>query len=189
MAIVKKIGGLSVVIPTYREVSLTNILTNGNFASTTGWTATGASFSVASNEATFLANSQNDFLVRSDVSITNAHKYYFCGSLKAASASVRMVMSDVAGYDVAANSAGSGAYEFLGNVFTAPSSKANAAMYVLNDLRASGWDTLNGKYYSIMDITASFGAGYEPTAAQMARLMEQFPNKYLDGTQVAKYDW
>jgi hypothetical protein len=176
------------VVPVVREVSLTNILTNGNFASTSGWTATGASFSVADNEAIFLADGQNDYVGRADVPITNGHTYYFCGWIKAGSSSVRMLMSDIAGHDVAENSAGSGAYEFLNDLYVSTQTK-NGAFYPLNDLRASGWNTVNGQYYSIMDLTASFGAGNEPAAAQMSKLMEQFPNKYLDGTQAAWYDW
>ena len=34
----------------------------------------------------------------------------------------------------------------------------------------------------VIDLTAAFGAGNEPTAAQMDRLLTQFPNSWFDGT-------
>lgn len=35
----------------------------------------------------------------------------------------------------------------------------------------------------VIDLTKTFGAGNEPTATQMDRLLEQFPNSWFDGTQ------
>ncbi|MFA5424969.1 MAG: hypothetical protein WC374_14030, partial [Phycisphaerae bacterium] len=77
-----------------RSVSVTNICPNGNFASTSGWSHNGASFSVASNVAQFVANSQYDAVYRSDVSITNGHIYYVCETAKAPSASTSFYLTD-----------------------------------------------------------------------------------------------
>jgi hypothetical protein len=189
MPAVVKVGGLSVVLPAYRVVSLTNILTNGNFASTSGWGHNGASFSVASNEASFLANGANDFVYRNDVSIIDTNIYYFCGWIKSSSASVRCVMSVPGVRDVAENHTGSGNYEFISDLYPSISTTANAVMYPLNDLRASGWDTLYAKYFSIINLTAAFGAGNEPSKAQMDWLMQQYTDRWLNGTQNANYYW
>lgn len=39
------------------------------------------------------------------------------------------------------------------------------------------------QYVSIIDLTATFGAGKEPTLAEMDRLMARYPNSWFDGKQ------
>lgn len=173
----------------YRTESLTNLLTNGNFDGTTGWGSNGTTFSVSGNEATMLADTQYDTVYRIDVPITNTHKYYYCGWIKSDSAQTGILFGNNAGSLAFAYSAGSGDYEFVSNIYTAINTTDYARMDALCDLRPSGWTTLKAKYISIIDITSAFGAGYEPNKAQMDWLMQQFTNRWLDGTQNALYGW
>lgn len=172
-----------------RLVSLTNLATNGNFASTSGWTSTGASFSVSGNEASFLANSAVDMLYRG-LSVILNHKYYGCGWVKAASgANITMGISDGAVYSNGDSYAGAGAYDFWSAQFTSGRTSSAGIIWAVVDNRSSGWNTVNAKYISVIDITAAFGAGNEPTQAQMDMLMLQFPERWLSGTQNAVYNW
>lgn len=169
-----------------RIVSITNILTNSNFASTSGWTSTGTSFSVSGNVASFTANSANDVLFRSDVTIINAHKYYVSGWIKASSASVKMNFwegPDGSGVELNLPCAGSGSFEFLSGIVTVGTSISNARMHAVFDTRTSGWNAVNAKYISIVDLTAAFGAGNEPTKTMMDLCMQQLSNYWVNGTQ------
>ena len=39
------------------------------------------------------------------------------------------------------------------------------------------------QYVSVIDLTTAFGAGKEPTLAEMDRLMARFPNSWFDGVK------
>lgn len=169
-----------------KTVSLTNLITNGNFASTSGWTSTGASFTVSGNEVSFLANSTSDTLTQNKSIVAN-HIYYFAIWAKASSSSVAVGMSYMTSGGTISHS-GSAAYEFL-SVRATASSTVSATVWALADNRSSGWNTVNVKYVSMIDLTAAFGAGNEPSKEQMDQLMAQFPEKWLNGTQTAEYFW
>lgn len=167
-------------------VTLTNTVTNGNFVNTTGWASGGDTFTVSSNEATFRANSQNDTLQQS-ATLANTNVYYFCGWVKADSSSVAIKVSDLVAYSDGASHSGGGNYEFLSFRYVA-TRNATGAIYII-DGRASAWTYNYIKYISMMNLTTAFGAGSEPTKAQMDGLMTQFSNSWLNGTQTAIYNW
>ena len=166
-----------------RIVSLTNLLTNGNFTSTSGWSHNGASFSVASNVAQFVANSQYDAVYRSDVSITNGHIYYVCETAKAPSASTSFYLTD--GTSVVASSGflTVGEYAFISVRGTATHTSSSGRMHVMGDNRSSGFNTIYAKYASVIDLTACFGEGREPSQSEMDTIMAGFSNNWLNGTQ------
>ena len=169
-----------------RIISLTNLLTNGNFASTSNWTSTGASFTVSGNEASFLANSTSDTLTQSK-SITSGRVYYFSIWGKASSSAVAVGVSNMVSDGTVTHSGGA-TYEFL-SVRAVAASTISATVWALADNRSSAWNTANCKYATMIDLTAAFGAGNEPTKSQMDVLMLQFPERWLNGTQNAVYSW
>ena len=172
-----------------RLVSLTNLATNGNFASTSNWTSTGASFAVSGNEASYTANSAGDTLLQS-LSVTLNRKYYGCGWVKAASgANITMGISDGAVNSVSTSYTGAGAYEFWSVILTAGRTSTGGITWAIVDNRSSAWTVVNTKYISVIDITTPWGSGNEPTKAQMDTLMLQFPERWLNGTQNAVYNW
>lgn len=172
-----------------RDVSLTNLANNGNFSTTAGWSSSGASFTVSGNIASFLANSAVDILQQS-LSVILNHKYYFCEWVKAAvGANITAGISDGAVVSSGTSYGGSGEYEFLSAILTAGRTSTSGITWCLVDNRSSGWNTVNAKYVSIIDLTVAFGAGNEPTKAQMDVLMDQFANKWLNGTQTETYFW
>ena len=171
-----------------RLVSLTNLATNGDFTSTSGWTSTGASFTASGNEATFTANSVTDLLSQ-NLSVTNAHKYYGCGWTKAASgANITMGLGDGGSVSQSTTYSGAGAYQFWSVIMTSGRT-GTGTTWALVDNRSSSWTGINCKYISVVDLTDAFGAGNEPTQTQMDTLMLQFSNRWLNGTQNAVYNW
>ena len=169
-----------------KQVSLTNLVTNGNFASTTGWISSGASFTVSGNEASFLANSTSDTLAQNK-SITSGRVYYYAIWCKASSSSVAVGVSNMVSGGTVSHSGGS-SYEFL-SIRAVAASTVSAVVWAIADNRSSSWNTVNCKYATMIDLTAAFGAGNEPTKAQMDNLMLQFPERWLNGTQNAVYTW
>jgi len=162
------------------KVTATNLLTNGDFSnSTVGWsTSTLASCTVSDNVAICLANSANDSINKT-LSTVADHKYYFAARVKSTSNLIRFYLSNAQRYH-----SGSGNYELLSSIFTATST--NHGMGVL-DSRLSGFDNFYVKYAIAIDLTATFGAGNEPTAAGMDALLSAFPNSWFDGTQWLPY--
>jgi len=158
------------------KVTATNLITNGDFSNgTSGWaTSTLASCTVSGNVATCLANENNDSINRVLTSVVG-HKYYFAAQVKALSSLIGFYMSTSNKFH-----SGGGNYELLSSIFTATST--NHGMGVM-DTRASGFDNFYVKYAIAIDLTATFGAGNEPTAAGMDALLSAFPNSWFDGTQ------
>jgi len=168
--------GYGVSLTKVNKVPATNLLTNGDFSNgTAGWsTSTLASCTVSDNVAICLANSANDSINKT-LSTVADHKYYFAARVKSTSNLIRFYLSNAQRYH-----SGSGNYELLSSIFTATST--NHGMGVL-DSRLSGFDNFYVKYAIAIDLTATFGAGNEPTAAGMDALLSAFPNSWFDGTQ------
>lgn len=180
---------LGIIAAAVRTVSLTNLATNGNFASTSGWTGSGSTFTVSGNEATFVANSVSDTLQQA-LTVVNAHKYYFQVSIKAASgANITCGISDGLVNGITLSATGTGSYQRISGILTAGRSSAAGITWALVDNRTGSWNAVNAKYLSVIDLTAAFGAGNEPTKDQMDGLMAQFTNNWLNGTQSADYYW
>lgn len=72
-----------------RSVAWNQIVQNGNFESTSGWTSTNASFSVADNVATILATAQYGGLTKGLRTVVG-HKYLVVGSMKSTSTGARI---------------------------------------------------------------------------------------------------
>lgn len=176
---------LAAIMAGGRDVSLTNMVTNGNFANTTGWTSTGASFTAAANVASFLANSPDTLSQLK--SLVSGRKYYYCGNIKVTGAGISLRLNDAVNVSSVAHS-GSGNYEFISAILSAGNTSASSAFYVY-DGRTSGWSTINIKYLTVIDLTTAFGAGNEPTKEQMDWIMSQLANQWLNGTQTVTYYW
>lgn len=152
-----------------------NIVKNGNFADgTTGWSTSGtvSTFTVANKEATILAGTQHGS-VYNLLKTKAGNKYYARADAKATSSQILF------GFNSKVNHSGSGKYEVLSIILTA---SVAAEWLVLGDARASGRDNFYVKNVMCIDLTATFGAGNEPTKEQCDLM---FAN-YFDGLQGAK---
>ena len=159
----------------------TNLVTNGDFSNgTTGWTGGSSSLSVISGVANFLSAGKYGN-AKATVSTIASHKYYICAHLKSTSSNVRIALLDTAERLDYRYSSGSNTFELISAVALCGSTTSSAIIKI-QDMRSSDWDTVYFDNVSCIDLTAAFGAGKEPTAAQMDAIMAQFPNSWFDGT-------
>jgi len=170
-----------------KSVSLTNMVVDGNFPNRDNWIDNGTYLTTSSNEAYFLANSSSD-RVYQNKSVVAGRKYYACVWIKATSGA-NVVMGAADGFGTSANTSytGAGLYQFLSCILTSANTTAAGYINAIRDERNSGWDVVNAKYASFIDLTTAFGAGNEPNKQTMDNIMEQWTDKWLNGTQTAYY--
>lgn len=161
-------------------VVLTNLVANGDFSSgTSGWVL-GTGWSIDTSGRKLIATGASTGQAYRGVAVTNTSIVYFA-------------------LDVLALA--SGAVEVHpGGVPTSAGAIANApgrlsVVYDLKNTAANG-NFVVGKYGAsvltsettrllAINLTATFGAGNEPTKAQMDTIMQQFPNNWFNGTVTA----
>ena len=139
-------------------IAISSIISNGNFVSTTGWTGTTVTgFTVSNNEASFTATANSGQISKAPSPATiSTNKYYAKADVKATSSIVTLYF----GSSGKAHS-GSGNYETLSLIHTATASHSIR----ITDNRASNWTLINVKNVVVINLTAIFGAGNEPTLA------------------------
>jgi len=153
------------------NMSVTNIVTNGNFASTSGWSASTASFSVINNTASILATAQYGQIYKTIPTVIG-NKYYVKSSIKTA---ISNIIRLSVGSNYSSLHTGSNNYEKLSIVFTATLSSNSIVIF---DNRSTGWDTFYVQQVLAIDLTSLFGAGNEPTVQQCDEIF----SNWFDGT-------
>lgn len=155
----------------------TNRLTNGNYATTSNWSNVGNGFtwSVANNIGTLtnLGSSASGYKLYQTVPVLGGHKYYFRvamlsnSSLDGVSLSTKLV-----GYKA---HSGSGAFESLSVVATA-SADGDGECRALNTSRVGdvSANPVKVKEAILVDLTALYGTGNEPTKEFMDNLISTY---------------
>lgn len=179
------------LLPTYDWLKLTqgaatNLVQNGDFsAGTTNWSADGVTHSVSAGTLTLTSTSVGTGrelqLIAGGTVV--GHKYYGAADILSTSTNVTFAV----GLTGKAHS-GSGAYERLSLIHTAT---ASAHVVAVNDMRNAGWDSVGVRNVMAVDLTATFGAGNEPTKSEIDYLLSKYPNSWFNGTVndlVARYD-
>jgi len=171
--------------------ALSNVISNGDMSSgTSGWTVGNASMSAASNVLTVTANGgASAYIALTNVSglLRQGRRYYVSCLVRAT--------GSVTPYTITLQGAGS-----TGVTLTSPVigtwyllSNANAG---LNDGFSANWymalaypsiaeatgATIEVKWANMLDLTAAFGAGNEPTKSEMDLLLSKYPNSWFNGT-------
>lgn len=168
----------------------TNLVANGDFSNgTTGW-ASSTSITVANNEISFLAASQYG-LFRNFINLSASKIYYACAYIKSTSNLIKLELCRTNGQDtIVKNHSGSGNYEFISLEGAMPSSGVSSPYVAVIDYRASGWDTINAKYFTCICLTDLFGSGNEPSVKEMDYMMSYFSNSWFNGTKnLASHSW
>ena len=174
-----------------QNFKLKNEVVNGDFSNgTTGWTNGGLqSFTVVGVEAIALANSQFDG-VQQTIPLALNNRYYFKADVKATSNLVRLGMSGNITSTLISHS-GSGNYERLSGI-SIPTTDTSWTC-LIRDYRTTGFDNYFTKNVLVINLTAIFGAGNEPTKEEMDRLVSMVPNQWWDGeldlTQQQYVNW
>lgn len=159
------------------KLKTTNIITNGDFSQgTTGWTL-GSGISVISNELVFNVASDN-VEASQTIQTVIGRKYYIKANLKAYTS----------GYLSLRGTGFSGVISTfiplastLGTKSVVLACTQNTGLKFITPFIEGFKGTLDDVI--ALDLTATFGAGNEPTAEQMDRLLAEFPNSWFDGTQ------
>lgn len=171
----------------------TNLVTNGDFSNgTVGWSATNAGFSISGSVASILANAQWGRMEQGAFYSVSANHIYYCAALvNSDSTLVKLTLEKVdSPYTVLG-------YKYV-TVVNSPSLISFTAIsttdltrvsFRINDGRTSGWSTFTVDNCTFIDLTATFGAGKEPTATQIdAMLAANHANSWFDATGLLTTD-
>ena len=174
----------------------TNMIAGGDFQSTTGWSTLGGTVSVANNVATVTGNGTNKLvqLYRNTGTVAIAgHKYYLRAKRRANSSLCKTLSYAIYADGGLSKSVGiefpaSGIDYTHGGVLPVPDTGTFGSMYVYAIFGYDSTSDASGatqvvSYMSALDLTAIFGAGNEPTAAQMDAILARWPNSWFDGTE------
>lgn len=159
------------------SVSMTNKMTNGNFAEgSANWTASNATLTVSNGEAVMLASATSGRIYNFAAGGTVVgRKYFVKAKVKATSPLVQLQF----GATVKTHS-GSGAYEDLYLIATATSTGHAISIY---DTRSSGWDNVTIDNVVTVDVTDILAAYPSLTAASIYNAIAQLTDAYVDGTK------
>ena len=171
---------------------LTNLVTNGNFVNTTGWTAQWSALSAASNTLSVTA----DGTQAAGIAYQNTSTASVIGKVIYMKCRVRVTNASCTHIDLIVDGVTAGANQTL--VFNNP---VNGTWYDLSFVATQPADVTgniavklahyyatsaiaNGKVMEVqeiiaIDLTARYGAGFEPTAAYMDALVAT----WFDGTE------
>jgi len=158
------------------NMSVTNIVTNGNFASgTSGWISDLSTISITNNIATLKATARYGGIqqVKSYTPLT--HKFYARAFVRADSNLVSFRIYDNVVFASKSHS-GSGNFELLSTILTC--NNGNVIKVYTNDDRTSGWTDVQIKEVMMFNLTSLFGAGNEPTTQQCDEIF----SSWFDGS-------
>ena len=95
---------------------------------------------------------------------------------------LQVLLQRQSGYTLANKAtAGRGVFEPVSFVVAASGTIINPNVAIM-DYRTSGWTEVQAKYILLLDLTAVFGSGNEPTAAVMDAYLARWANGWFDGT-------
>lgn len=190
------VGGYNTRLTTVESdtvVSATNLVTNGDFINgTTGWLVSGGT--IASDSVVFLS-SPNSVMVSVPAkqwvrcyqaeTVTIGNKYYISTFLKstAVTGGLRFAYAygELGNYPSGflVNSTDAISWKRFSSVF---SPTATNLVFGVTAYMSSG-QSINLDNLSLIDLTATFGAGNEPTVEQMDKILAQFPNSWFNATE------
>ena len=159
----------AITVDARTEFEARNLITNGDFSNgvTTGWLGYMASVTNENGKLKVTATAAGPYAqAYMTLSTIVGNKYYIRQTYPPGTVSPSIV-------NPAVSSASS-------SIFT--------ATQISTQIKYSSGTVVIGDYYYIddviiIDLTAAFGAGKEPTLAEMDRLMARFPNSWFDGVK------
>ena len=123
------------------------LVQNGNFASTSNWTAAYGSFTVSGNVATITATAQWG-RISQNVSVLSGHKYLFGADLKGTT-------NNYAQFGTSQYLSGT-SWEHISFLYSATST--TTVQLMIGDKSTSGWQAFNAQNVQVLDLTAMFGS-------------------------------
>lgn len=174
------------------SVKGTNLITNGNFASDLNGDGIADYFtsgmpvkSVSNNVQSFTPNAPYQSFVATVPTKIIGHTYYLAGYFKTTVANFSFLIYTGASWAGAAPSTDNTwhRYSLRGTLVT------GGTPYFYIQCNATGvYGEMQTKNWILLDLTAIFGAGKEPTAAQIDTMLSQYTNSWFDGKAVLTTD-
>jgi hypothetical protein len=160
-----------------KGLTATNIISNGDFSKgTAGWLGIDAVVDGIAEKTATARYGAITKLLTSQKSLYAGHKLYVVSKFKASSNNVALSCND--GASIFASHSGSGNFEVKSLIKTVSSTPAQLTINV-QDNNISDWQKFYVDYIFAVDLTATFGAGKEPTKEQCDQI---FAN-WFDGTK------
>lgn len=142
------------------SVAWNQLVQNGNFANTDGWTASGGiTFTVQNNVATITSDGTAYARIYEQVPIVSGHKYLTFFFAKSSNRNSIMISSAIGWHFVDIGSS----WTNVAEITTATNTEEHSLVYGFGSGVASG-STFDIKNIVFTDLTKIFGAGNEPTA-------------------------
>lgn len=181
------------VVPThskrFRESAVTNLVRNTYFhTGAAGWIATGATLATSASLATLTGTGSVyfQFAAYDMAELQLGQKGYARAQVRAVSGPAPTNLQlQYGGSPVILASPVVGTWYTISGVVTAPNSGAASSMVVLAqyaDAAAANGAVVEFRYPLAINLTATFGAGNEPTASEMDALLAKYPNSNFQGT-------
>lgn len=171
-----------------RGNTVVNFVKNGNFTSTTGWTASSATISVSGNELAILADGTSEYPMAKQVTTMPAienDKIYVRGLLRVSNSSALFChlglrhTNDTVSVGIVTKSTPSiNVWNLLSGVITVPAGAAGTisvrefSQYA--DAATASGKTMYAKEVMAINLTNMFGAGSEPSAATCDLMFSQW---------------
>lgn len=161
----------------------TNLVTNGDFSNgTTNWYTVSGVSSLVGSVLKFTANAHTG-RTYSRASLVNQNKYYLFADIATSGVPVEVgltYMTNVTGTFIRAKAIPG--VQRISGVLLATTTAPSVDVGII-DYRYSGWDEVSIYRMGVINLTATFGAGNEPTVEQMEAILAKFPNSWFDGTK------
>ena len=159
----------AITVDARTEFEARNLITNGDFSNgaTTGWLGYMAS----------VTNENGKLKVTATVAGPYAQTYMTLSTIVGNKYYIRQYYPP-----------GTASPSIVNPAVSSASSSTFTATQVSTQIKYSSGTVVIGDYYYIddvilIDLTATFGAGKEPTLAEMDRMMARFPNSWFDGVK------
>lgn len=184
-----------IAIDARTEFDAKNLVVNGNFTTASNWTGNNATFVVANNIATITASGTTNY---GDIFQNSSLPYYPANNKIYAMAKMKVLNADCTALALRVGISGGGTIPVveklapvlnqqytISGITSAPTSGILVlyARHQYIDATTATGKTAEVQYVTLIDLTATFGTGKEPTLAEMDRLMARYPNSWFDGTK------
>ena len=176
-------------------VVMTNLVANGDFSQgTSGWASYDSTMSVnnkiMTNTIRASPGHSNGFIYPLSFTYIANHIYFFSAKIKvlnSESTSAQMSMRDspVIAQQISPVINQWYALSSRQSYSADLSSMVYRIRHFYPNVATAANKSMEIKEVTAIDLTAAFGAGNEPTKAQMDKIMEQFPNNWFNGTVTA----
>lgn len=174
------------------EFDVKNLVTNGDFSNgTTGWTEHGVTSTISSGVLNATLTASGGLVHQQLADVIAQDKIYIAGELAmvAVDSANTFVRFRLSIGNIYANILSPTIGQLSGNAITRFSAidTASVSGQLFGVLYGAGnhaiGDTMKMSKMTVINLTKTFGAGKEPTLAEMDRLMARFPNSWFDGVK------